>query len=121
MSRRDQQDYDRTRALLIASDTNLIRAKEITDGSLKFQCDLWSNDKSVRGEFRQYMADYPDEFKARFTSSMFVLRILAAEELRNMKLERPPSSKLTAEELEKMNLTDVQIEKLAGVNGNEGS
>ena len=115
MSKRDQRDYEAAKKMLAVHEPNIVKLNESMASSVTFTARLWSEDPQTRAEFRQYMAEYPDEFRARFTSSLFFLRILASRQPKE-----PPQSKprLTTEELEKMELTDEQIEKLAGVNGN---
>ncbi|HKZ42091.1 MAG TPA: hypothetical protein VJ044_14095 [Candidatus Hodarchaeales archaeon] len=115
MSKRDQRDYEQTKAMLAVSEPNIVRINEIVNNGLQFHHDLWSENEEVRAAFRAYMEEHPAEFKARFGSSMFFLRILASHQ---SKEPPPPSPRpvFSVEDLEKMGLTDEQIEKLAGVN-----
>ncbi len=90
------------------------RMRNIFNAAFDFKEKIWSDDP----EFWEKAESHPLKFKSRFADMQYVFskpwatRMLEEGEAKSQK-------KITADELEKMGLTDTQIDKLAAVNGEE--
>ncbi len=88
-----------------------MRMRNIFNAAFKFKEQLWEDDEKFWTD-----ADiHPTKFKARFADATNIFSKPWAAKMMEEGSEKA-QKKITADELEKMGLTDTQIDKLAAVN-----
>jgi len=104
---------DRVRSELEEKDSLRIRMRVLFERAFDFRENVWADNE----KFWEEAEKHPLKYRSRFADMTNVFNKPWAARI--MEEQKPPQQRTTTDQLEKMGLTDDQIEKLATVNNDD--
>ncbi len=108
------QKLERVRSELEEKDSLRIRMRTLFNRAFEFRENVWNDDE----KFWEQAEKHPLKYRSRFADMTNVFNKPWAAKI--MEEKNPSQAKMTTDNLEKLGLSDDQIEKLAAVNEDDG-
>jgi hypothetical protein len=111
---REVMILDRLERKMVSYDIVQIRLRNILDKGLKHHEQLWSNRAAAKLKIESEAKNHPEIFRAKNASFNLMLSKVLPSQI-NHKIDDVRAPRVTADELERVGLTDEQIKRLAGI------
>jgi hypothetical protein len=113
---REVMILDRLERKMVSHDIVQIRLRNILDKGLKHHEQLWSNRAAAKLKIESEAKNHPEIFRAKNASFNLMLSKVLPSQI-NHKIDDVRAPRVTADQLEQLDLTDDVIRKLAGLGG----